>query len=138
MTSQAAVTSARRFKAARADMAILVAGSKVSMSPQAPDLGRKCYDAAKLLFYSSDVTDSLDTIIGTIILQWWNQTGPEHVSIDNSSMWLRLGVALAHQTGLHRQPEMTNRQFTLRRRVWWTLVVSNTVTHFSCSEGSTS
>lgn len=105
-------------------LAILVAGSKVSTSPQAHELGRKCYDAAKQRFYSGDATDTLDTIVGTIILQWWNQTGPEHISIDNSSLWLRLGVALAHQSGLHRQPDARNSQSALRRRIWWTLVVS--------------
>jgi hypothetical protein len=104
-------------------LAILVAGSKVSTSPQAQELGQNCYDAAKLRFYSCYAKDTLDTITGTIIIQWWNQTGPEHISIDNSSTWLRLGVALAHQTGLHRQPDSKSPQFARRRKIWWTLVV---------------
>lgn len=111
-------------------LAILVAGSKVSTSPQAHELGRRCYDAAKQRFYSGDATDTLDTIVGTIILQWWNQTGPEHISIDNSSLWLRLGVALAHQSGLHRQPDARNPQCALRRRIWWTLVVGVLLIHY--------
>lgn len=112
-------------------LAILVAGSKVSTSPQAQELGWKCYDAAKLRFYSGHATDTLDTITGTVILQWWNQTGPEHISIDNSSMWLRMGVALAHQAGLHRQNDPRNPQFARRRKLWWALVVRQLVRNIS-------
>lgn len=104
-------------------LAILVAGSKVSTAPRASELGQRCYDAAKLRFYTGCETDTLDVITGTIFLQWWNQTGPEHVSVDNSSLWLRLGVALAHQVGLHRQSALQKQQWALRRKLWWTLVV---------------
>lgn len=103
-------------------LAILVAGSKTSSAPQAQELGQKCYEAAKQRFYTGCETDTLDVITSTIILQWWNQTGPEHVSVDNSSLWLRLGVALAHQCGLHRQPDARSPQYARRRKLWWTLV----------------
>lgn len=105
-------------------LAILVAGSKVSTMPKAHDLGQRCYDLAKLRFYAGREVDSIEVIIGSVFLQWWNQTGPEHISIDNSSFWLRIAVALAHQTGLHKEPDNHNMQRALRRRLWWALVVS--------------
>ncbi|KAK5198807.1 hypothetical protein LTR92_001278 [Exophiala xenobiotica] len=103
-------------------MSILTAGSKVSKAFQAAELGELCYRRAKSLFHSGAEDDILNAIVGTVFLQWWNQTGPEHISMDNSSFWLRMGVALAHQTGLHRQPDSRDHQSQLRRKLWWTLV----------------
>jgi hypothetical protein len=105
-------------------LAILVAGSKVSTAPNAVAIGQKCYDLAKLRFYAGLETKTFSVIIGTVFLQWWNQSGPEHVSPDNSSFWLRIGVALAHQVGLHKQPDHWDPKAPLRRKIWWSLVVS--------------
>lgn len=104
-------------------LSILVAGSKVSTAPRAAELGKQCYQLAKTKFYAGDEHNTVDVIIATVFLQWWNQSGPEHISIDNSSFWLRIGVALAHQIGLHKEPDYRHPQAHLRRKLWWTLVV---------------
>lgn len=103
---------------------MLVAGSIVSSTPQAPEQGQRCYQRAKLLFYTNAEQNHLHTIMATIFLQWLNPSGPEHVSIDNSSFWLRISVSLAHQMGLHREPDSKMGDAKLRRRIWWALVVS--------------
>jgi hypothetical protein len=51
-----------------------------------------------------------------------NPNGPEHVSFDTSRFWLQIGVGLAHQVGLHKEP--TGVDCLVRRRLWWSLVVS--------------
>ncbi|OAP59806.1 hypothetical protein AYL99_04808 [Fonsecaea erecta] len=102
--------------------AMLVAGSIVSSTPQAAEQGQRCYQRAKVLFYTNAEQNHLHAIMATIFLQWLNPSGPEHVSIDNSSFWLRISVALAHQLGLHREPDWRMADAKLRRRIWWALV----------------
>ena len=103
--------------------AILVAGSKVSTSPRAVDVGERYYQQARKQFLAGDEADAVSAITATVFLQWWNPSGPEHVSINNSSFWLRMGVALAQQIGLHREPGSRQSNRRLRRKLWWTLVV---------------
>jgi hypothetical protein len=105
--------------------AMLVAGTIVSSTAHAAEQGQRCYQRAKLLFYTNAEQNHLHTIMATIFLQWLNPSGPEHVSIDSSSFWLRISVALAHQTGLHREPDPRMTEAKLRRRIWWTLVVGD-------------
>ncbi|EXJ57920.1 hypothetical protein A1O7_05343 [Cladophialophora yegresii CBS 114405] len=102
--------------------AVLVAGSIVSSAPEAAVHGRRCYQRAKVLFYTNGEQNHLHTIMAILFLQWLNPSGPEHVSIDNSSFWLRTSVALAHQIGLHREPDPRMAEARLRRRIWWALV----------------
>ena len=104
--------------------AVLVAGSKLSTAPNALEWGEKCYFYAKSLLFHSSGHSTLHLIISTIILHWWNPSGPEHLSLDSSSLWLRISVGLAHQNGLHREPDASLPEARLRRRIWWTLVVS--------------
>ncbi|KAK4556664.1 hypothetical protein LTR86_006235 [Recurvomyces mirabilis] len=102
--------------------AIFVAGSKVSTSPKAVEVGTQCYARARMMFFAEDESDVLQVIMALIFLQWWNPSGPEHVSIHNSSFWLRTAVGLAHQIGLHREPSPKAIDGPLRRVIWWTLV----------------
>lgn len=104
-------------------LSVLVAGSKVSTSPRAVDIGEQCYEEARRMFLGDEETDAVRAISAMIFLQWWNPSGPEHVSINNSSFWLRMCVALAHQIGLHKEPDARSSDRKLRRRLWWTLVV---------------
>lgn len=103
--------------------AMLVAGSIVSSAPQVAQIGQRCYQRAKVLFYTGAEQNHLYTVMATIFLQWLNPSGPEHVSIDNSSFWLRISVGLAHQLGLHREPNPRMADAKLRRKMWWALIV---------------
>jgi len=75
-----------------------------------------------MLFWLGYEKDTITVIIATCIMHWWNPDGPEHVSIDTSSFWVRIGVGLAYQIGLHKEPQRA-RDASLRRRLWWTLFV---------------
>lgn len=102
--------------------AALVAGSRASNAPHASEVGERCYQKAKAMIHYR-VHCFMHIVISSIYLQWWNPYGPEHVSLDNSCFWLRSGVALAFQLGLHREPPRHAADAALRRRTWWTLVV---------------
>ncbi|OJD16082.1 hypothetical protein AJ78_03715 [Emergomyces pasteurianus Ep9510] len=101
--------------------AIFVAGSKVSTAPHAQSLGEQFYRRAKALYYSDFEKDPLVVIQAICLLQWWNPSGAEHISRDASTFWLHMGVALAHQIGLHRDPSPSQPDAGFRRRLWWTL-----------------
>lgn len=103
--------------------AVCVAGSRTSTAPQAQSSGEIFYRKAKAIYYSGIERNPLTVIRAICILQWWNPSGPEHVSMDASSFWLHMGVGLAHQVGLHREPDRSHPEFGLRRRLWWSLYV---------------
>ncbi|KAK3669251.1 hypothetical protein LTR78_010858 [Recurvomyces mirabilis] len=79
------------------------------------------YNRAKVLFFMGYEKNPMTLVTAVTILQYWNPSGPEHVSIHNSSYWLRVGVGLVHQIGLHRDPKPDCSDRHLRRRIFWTL-----------------
>lgn len=101
--------------------AVLAAGSRLSAAPNALDYGERCYLYSKLHFFLGSPASTLRLITMTILLTWWNPNGPE---LDSSGLWLRISVGLAHRLALHREPDPALPDARLRRRVWWTLVVS--------------
>lgn len=105
--------------------ALFLASSRVSSAPgvlafATPD---QFYQRAKTLFYMNHERDPLAVIQATIMLQWYTPDGPEHVSYDAGEFWLKIGVGIAYQVGLHREPSPGG-SAPLRRRLWWSLVVS--------------
>lgn len=101
--------------------AMLLAGSRVS-PPHKHYPPNQFYKKAKVLFWMGAERDPIITIAATLLLHWWNPEGPESVSIDTSSFWLRICTGLAYQVGLHREPT-GKPNAGLRKRIWWSLVV---------------
>ncbi|KAF2736453.1 hypothetical protein EJ04DRAFT_542516 [Polyplosphaeria fusca] len=100
--------------------AIFLAGSRVSAPfPKFPP--EDFYKRARLLFWMGAEDDPIITTAATLLLHWWNPEGPERVSLDTSSFWLRICTGLAYQVGLHREPT-GKPNAGLRRRIWWSLV----------------
>jgi len=106
---------------------LFLAASRVSSSPMvtAYATSQQFYERAKALFWLSHEKDPLIVLKGTLMLHWFNPDGPEHLSFDSSEFWLKIGVGIAHQIGLHREDTGGNLR-ALRRRLWWSLVVSYT------------
>ncbi|KAF2185587.1 hypothetical protein K469DRAFT_778634 [Zopfia rhizophila CBS 207.26] len=101
--------------------AIFLAGSRVSaLLPNYPP--EDFYKRARVLFWMGAEEDPIITIAAACLLHWWNPEGPEQVSLDTSSFWLRICIGLAYQVGLHREPA-GKADAGLRRRIWWSLVV---------------
>lgn len=119
--SNAATTPASMLLA----QSVWMAGSRFSSSPSVTAFATtsQFYDRARALFWSTTEDNATDALKSSIILQWYNLLGPEKTSFDNSEFWLKIGVGLAHQLGLHREPKADTRK-PISRRLWWTLVVS--------------
>jgi hypothetical protein len=101
--------------------AMFLAGSRVSAPvPNYPS--EDFYKKARVLFWMGAEEDPIITIAAACLLHWWNPQGPEQISLDTSSFWLRVCVGLAHQVGLHREPT-GKADAGLRRRIWWSLNV---------------
>ncbi|KAL2067351.1 hypothetical protein VTL71DRAFT_1776 [Oculimacula yallundae] len=102
---------------------IFVAGSRVTSGPGviAYASTAEFYERAKALFWQSYEKDPLIVIASTIILQWYNPDGPEHVTFDGSGFWLQIAVGLSRQVGLHKESILAV-DSVIRRRLWWTLV----------------
>lgn len=101
--------------------AIFLAGSRVS-SPLQNYPPEDFYKKARVLFWMNVEEDPIKTIASACLLHWYNPEGPERVSLDTSSFWLRVCIGLAYQVGLHREP--TGKiDAGLRKRIWWALAV---------------
>ncbi|KAH7084841.1 hypothetical protein BKA63DRAFT_4090 [Paraphoma chrysanthemicola] len=105
--------------------AMFLAGSRVS-APVPNYTSEDFYKKARVLFWMSAEEDPIITIAAACLLHWWNPQGPEQISLDTSSFWLRVCVGLAHQVGLHREP-IGKPDAGLRRRIWWSLVVRDSL-----------
>ncbi|KAJ5511582.1 hypothetical protein N7453_003685 [Penicillium expansum] len=101
---------------------IFVAASRVTSAPAVTAYAslHQFYRRAKALFWSGYERNPVTVVAAVCILHWYNPEGPEHVSTNTSGFWRYVGVGLAHQIGLHKEPTNT-RDATLRRRLWWTL-----------------
>lgn len=105
--------------------AIFLAGSRVSKAHLDYGSSEVFYRRAKLLFFFGGCDNPLVSIVAACLLHWYNPVGPEDVSTDTSGFWIRTAGAMAFQIGLHKEPLSNSRDRGLRRRLWWSLVVSN-------------
>lgn len=108
------------------NQAVFLAASRVSSAPGIKSYAssEQFYQRAKVLFWLGYEKNPLIVIAATIMMHWYNPDGPEHVSFDTSKFWLQIGVGLAQQVGLHKEPSR-GPDYIARRRLWWSLVVSN-------------
>lgn len=103
--------------------AVFLAGSRVSSAPLVYASSEEFYRRAKLLFFFGSEGNPLISVVAATLLQWYNPVGPETISTDTSGFWIRTAGAIAFQMGLHKELPPHARNRTLRRRLWWTLVV---------------
>ncbi|RFU29285.1 hypothetical protein B7463_g7059, partial [Scytalidium lignicola] len=108
--------------------AVFLAGSRVTSDTLVHASSREFYRRARALFFSGYEKNIIFSIVALCLLQWWNPTGPEQISTDTSGFWVRIAVGMAYQAGLHReQPQLSEKDQTYRRRLWWTLVCRDSV-----------
>ncbi|EQL30312.1 hypothetical protein BDFG_07192 [Blastomyces dermatitidis ATCC 26199] len=102
--------------------AVFLAGSRVSSAPAVAAYAspNEFYRRAKALFWSGYEKNTITVITAVLVMHWYNPEGPEHISLNTSGFWNRIGVGLAYQIGLHKEPP-PGRNAALRRRLWWTL-----------------
>ena len=114
---------------------IFLAGSRVSKAHLDYGSSEVFYRRAKLLFFFGGGHGSLISIVAACLLHWYNPVGPEDVSTDTSGFWIRTAGAMAFQLGLHKEPPPNAKHRGLRRRLWWSLVVSICI-RSTCTNGS--
>ncbi|OAL03784.1 hypothetical protein IQ06DRAFT_243908, partial [Phaeosphaeriaceae sp. SRC1lsM3a] len=108
--------------------ALYVAATRVSsapISPAEPSIKER-YERAKILFWMGHESNPINSVKATLLMQWYNPEGPEHVSLDTSEFWMRTGVGLAYQIGLHKEP-VQGPWYSMRRRIWWSLVARDSL-----------
>lgn len=101
---------------------VFVAGSRLAAASNISASSEIYYRRAKALFFSSYESNPVIKIASACLLNLWNPSAPEEVSLDSSNFWLRVAVSIAYQIGLHREP-LKGKFSSYRRRLWWTLVV---------------
>ncbi|KFX94033.1 hypothetical protein O988_06511 [Pseudogymnoascus sp. VKM F-3808] len=101
---------------------IFLAASRVSSAAGAAAYAssEQFYQRAKVLFWTEHERDPYTVIKSTLNLHWYNSSGVERLSYNNSTFWLQIAVGLAHQIGLHREPAQGYGHHN--RRLWWSLV----------------
>ncbi|UPL02998.1 hypothetical protein LCI18_013932 [Fusarium solani-melongenae] len=114
--------------------AVLLAGSRVT-TPNNLEASSQLYSRAKSLFFSNYERNPVILIITCLLLQWWNPAGPERICMDNSHFWMRTGVGIAMEIGLHRE-NSTGRDAAYRRRLWWSLVEESSVSFLTARDFS--
>jgi hypothetical protein len=103
--------------------AIFLAGSRMSNSSLTYASPQDFYLRAKTLFWLDYECDPLTILKAVILLNRWNPHGPERIGTNTPGFWCRVAVSLSQQIGLHsRKRSFVNE--SMRRRIWWSLVVS--------------
>lgn len=88
------------------------------------------YDRAKKLFYNSKEENPIVSIMAILLFYWYSADPPTVVSLDTTAWWTGTAIRLAQQIGLHcdslpNHVPLSSESAGLRRRIWWTLVVSH-------------
>ncbi|KFY57870.1 hypothetical protein V496_06321 [Pseudogymnoascus sp. VKM F-4515 (FW-2607)] len=117
-----------KFQSLLLMQSMFVAASRISPTPGVVSYAssEQFYQRAKALFWAGHENNPLTVIKAITMLHWYNPDGPAYVSYDASEFWLKMGVGLAYQIGLHKEsPQGPHR--AIRRRIWWSLAVRDSL-----------
>ncbi|OBT78877.1 hypothetical protein VF21_02799 [Pseudogymnoascus sp. 05NY08] len=117
-----------KFKSLLLMQSMFVAASRISPAPGVESYAssEQFYQRAKALFWAGHENNPLTVIKAITMLHWYNPDGPAYVSYDASEFWLKTGVGLAYQIGLHKEPPQGHHR-AIRRRIWWSLAVRDSL-----------
>lgn len=111
--------------------ALALCANQISPSLLKNSSSEEDYSQAKVLFYGNHEPNLLIRIISIMLFYWWSAEPPNEVSLDNTSWWTGTAIRVAQQLGLHCESQsrsstgrLIGESPGLRRRIWWTLVVS--------------
>lgn len=85
------------------------------------------YQRVKALVNSSYERNPLSILAALCLIQWYTPTAPKDVSTDTPRFWESCALGIAQQIGLHQQPKRKTGDYGLRRRIWWTLYVRDSI-----------
>ena len=110
--------------------ALLLAGSAVRPGVCPKEDVDLYYGRVRTLITTRYERNPLNIVVALCLLQWHSPAAPTHISTDTPRFWTTYGVGLAQQMGLHHQPAKDDPMYKLRRRIWWTLYVSDPIFDF--------
>lgn len=106
---------------------IFLAGSQMRRDASSYASSEEVFFRAKALLDTGYERDPLAVLASLCMIQWWNTAAPTDVSTNTSRFWVSKAVCLAQQAGLHRQRDPKAKDVALRRRIWWAIYVSCTL-----------
>jgi Fungal specific transcription factor domain/Fungal Zn(2)-Cys(6) binuclear cluster domain len=113
--------------------ALALAGSHIQPPRISPTNPSTHYSRAKQMFYNDEETDPITCLQSIALFYWWSPRPSAQAQRDAAWWWSALGVRQAQQVGIHREPKLGHPDNSgidrgLRRRIWWTLFVSDPAT----------
>lgn len=96
------------------------------------------YNRAKELFYGNHEGNAILRLASIMLFFWWSIGATNLLNMDNAWWWTGVAIRIAHESGLHREPQphqliRTGETAGLRRRIWWTLFARDRI--LSISQG---
>lgn len=90
------------------------------------------YSRAKQMFYNDEEVDPITCLQSICLFYWWSPRPSSQLHRDSAWWWTALNVRQAQQVGFHRElkpghPGNAGVNYGLRRRIWWTLFVSELI-----------
>ncbi|ETN40916.1 uncharacterized protein HMPREF1541_05196 [Cyphellophora europaea CBS 101466] len=85
------------------------------------------YQRVKALINSGYERNPLNILASLCLIQWYTPSAPRDISTDTARFWESCALGIAQQIGLHRQPERNKPDYGLRRRIWWTLFIRDSL-----------
>ncbi|KPI42382.1 Acetamidase regulatory protein [Cyphellophora attinorum] len=107
--------------------AVLLVGSLMRPDTVDKKLLDSYYQRVKALINSGYERNPLNILATMCLIQWYTPHAARDVSTDTARYWASCALGIAQQIGLHRQPERSQPDYGLRRRIWWTLYIRDSL-----------
>jgi hypothetical protein len=107
--------------------ALSLAGSHIQPAILPSTKPATYYRRAKQMFYNDEEADPISSLQAISLFYWWCPRPSLQVQKDAAWWWAAVGIRQAQQMGIHREPKLGHSSAMdrgLRRRIWWTLFVS--------------
>lgn len=85
------------------------------------------YQRVKALINSGYERNPLNILASMCLIQFYTPSAPRDISTDSARYWESCALGIAQQVGLHRQPDPSKPDYGLRRRIWWTLFIRDSL-----------
>ncbi|KAK6365394.1 hypothetical protein LTS17_011366 [Exophiala oligosperma] len=85
------------------------------------------YQRVKALINTGYERNPLNIIASMCLMQFYTPAAPRDISTDTARYWESCALGIAQQIGLQRQPDINKEDFGLRRRIWWTLFIRDSL-----------
>ena len=107
--------------------AVLLVGSLMRPDTVNKPTLNSYYQRVKALVNSGYERNPLNILASLCLIQWYTPSAPRDISTDTARFWEGCALGIAQQIGLHQQPDRNRQDYGLRRRIWWTLFIRDSL-----------